>query len=470
VSSGAEGRRPTLLVVGLSRETAPVEVRERASLSEFAAGRLLRALRRTQAVDEALALSTCNRTEVYALVVPGEAAHAPRRIREMLSRETSISREELVQLGYDRRDGDAAEHLLGVVAGLNSTMLGEPEVVGQARAAGALAREEGTLGRVLEGLLRHAFAAGRRVRTETAIARGITSVSSVAVELARGLTGDLADRTALVIGAGEVASAVAHRLSSIGSGRLLIANRSPARAAALARQTGGRAIPLDALAEALRDADLVVCATAAASPLLTRRMLAEAGGRRAIVVLDLAVPRNVEPAAHDLPGVVLRDIDEIQRIAARNLDERRRELPRARSIVRAEVDHFQRWRDGLEAEPLLAALHRGAEEIRSRELDRALARSPEMSDAERLRLENVTRSLTTRLLHEPTERIRRATASDAGLAQLYELLSALGYRDPQPEPVISAWEPPEVATARRNGGRPRATPARSSSSFASRCA
>lgn len=235
MSAGAEARRATLLVVGLSRETAPVEARERASLGEAAARRLLRALRRTQAVDEALTLSTCNRTEVYALVAPSEAAQAPNRIREMLSRETSISREELLQLGYDRWDGDAVEQLLGVVAGLNSTVLGEPEVVGQARAAGALAREEGMLGRVLEGLLRHAFAAGRRVRTDTAIARGVISVSSVAVDLARGLTSDLAECSALVIGAGEVASAIAHRLSSIGTGRLLIANRSPARSAALAR-------------------------------------------------------------------------------------------------------------------------------------------------------------------------------------------------------------------------------------------
>ena len=241
-------------------------------------------------------------------------------------------------------------------------------------------------------------------------------MSSVAVDLARGLTGDLADRTALVIGAGEVASAVAHRLSCTGAGRLLIANRSPARAAALARQTGGRAIPLDALDEALHDAELVVCATGAPAPLVTRRMLTAARGPCPIVVLDLSVPRNVEPAAHDVPGVVLRDIDEIQQIAARNLDERRRELPRAWSIVRAEAEHFQRWRAGLEAEPLLAALHRDAEQIRRRELERALARSPEMRESERLRLEAVTRALTTKLLHEPSERIREAAASDTGLA------------------------------------------------------
>ena len=144
MSAATEARRATLLVVGLSHETAPVEVRERASLGEPATRRLLRALGRTPAVGEALALCTCNRTEVYALVAPGEVAQAPNRIREMLSRETSIYREELVQLGYDRTDRDAAEHLLGVVAGLNSTMLGEPEVVGQVRAAGAVAREEGT--------------------------------------------------------------------------------------------------------------------------------------------------------------------------------------------------------------------------------------------------------------------------------------------------------------------------------------
>jgi glutamyl-tRNA reductase len=441
VSANAGTGRGTLLVVGLSRGSAPVEVRERASLNEAAARRLLRALRDMQAVDEALALSTCNRTEVYALVGADEAVQAPNRIRELLSRETSISREELVQLGYRLCDGDAAEHLLGVVAGLSSTILGEPDVVGQARAWRALAREEGALGRVLDGLLRHAFAAGRRVRTETAIARGTTSVSSVAVELARGLIGDPAERPALVIGAGQVASGVARRLSSIGAGRLLIANRSAARAAALARQSGGRAISLDALSDALRDAELVICATAAPAPLVTRRMLAEASGRRTTLVLDLAVPRNVEPLVRDLPGVVLRDIDEIQRIAARNLDQRRRELPRAWSIVGAEAEHFQRWRCELEAEPLLAGLHRSAEQIRRREVERALARSPEISEAERLRLEAVTRSLTTKLLHEPGQRIREA--------------------------AISAGERPAAAPARRNGGHPAATLARS---HASRCA
>ena len=213
-----------------------------------------------------------------------------------------------------------------------------------------------------------------------------------------------------------------------------------------------------------------MCATGAPAPLVTRRMLTAARGPCPIVVLDLSVPRNVEPAAHDVPGVVLRDIDEIQQIAARNLDERRRELPRAWSIVRAEAEHFQRWRAGLEAEPLLAALHRDAEQIRRRELERALARSPEMRESERLRLEAVTRALTTKLLHEPSERIREAAASDTGLARLHELLDSLGYSDAPTEPAVSAWERPGAATARRNGGRPRATPGRSSSSFASRCA
>jgi glutamyl-tRNA reductase len=432
MSATADGTGATLLVVGLSRETAPVQIRERASLDALAAGRLLRSLRASGVADEAVALSTCNRTEVYAVVAAGRAADAPSMIRETLSCQTSISREELVQLGYVRFEKEAAEHLLGVVAGLNSTVLGEPEIVAQARAAVALAGREGMLGRLLEGLFSHGIAAGRRVRASTAIARGATSVSSVAVDLAEMLLEGLAGRSAVVIGAGKVAGAVTQRLAAAGVPRIVVANRSEAAAAALARGAGRRAASLGALGDEMRAADLVVCATRAPAPVVSRRMLAAAtrGRERRLVVLDLAVPRDVEPVAHDLPGVVLRDIDEIQRIAAANLDDRRHELPRAWSIVRAEAGRYESWRAGLEAEPLLTEVRRRAEEIRRRELDRVIARSRNLGEAELMRLDAVTRALIKRMLHEPTQRVRRAGGSAAGRAQLDALCELFGVDAP----------------------------------------
>jgi glutamyl-tRNA reductase len=420
VSNTAGALRETILVVGLSRETAPVHVRERASLDEAGARGLLRSLRATGDVDEAVALSTCNRTEVYAVVPAACGQAAPSIIREALYCQTSVAREELVQLGYVRFEEEAVEHLFGVVAGLNSTVLGEPEIVSQVRASVALAATEEMVGDLLRALFRQAAAAGRRVRGNTTISRGATSVSSVAVELAAALLDDLHGRRALVVGAGRVASAAAKRLADAGAREVVIANRSPRAGAALARRVGARSAPLTRLAEELAAADLVVCATGAPAPVVSRRVLEAAtrGRKRCLVMLDLAMPRDVEPAAHDLPGVVLRDIDGIQQIAATHLDERRRELPQAWSIVRSEARRFAESRVSPAAEPVVRELRRRAEAVRRGELDRMIACSPQLTDSELARLDEVTRSLVKKLLHEPTRRIRQAGCSPEGRARL----------------------------------------------------
>lgn len=420
MSSAADGFRETILVVGLSRETAPVHVRERASLDPAGARELLQSLRATAAVEEAVALSTCNRTEVYAVVPARWAQDAPSIIREALCGQTSIAREELVQLGYVRSDGEAVEHLFGVAAGLNSTVLGEPEIVAQLRAAVALAVAQQTVGELLRGVFQHALAAGRRVRATTTISRGATSVSAVAVDLGERLLDDLRGRRALVVGAGRVSAAAAKRLADAGAREIVVANRSLGSAVTLARRVGGEAAPLDRLTEEIAAADLVVCATGAPAPVVSRRMLADAtrGRERCLVVLDLAVPRDVEPAAHDVPGVVLRDIDEIQGIAATRLDERRRELPRAWSTVRSEARRFADWRLSLAAEPLLTELRRRAEDVRRSEVERLIARSPELTDAELERLDAITRAVVRKLLHEPTRQIRHAGRTHEGRARL----------------------------------------------------
>jgi glutamyl-tRNA reductase len=463
VTAGADGAGAALLVVGLSRETAPVHVRERASLDPPAARRVLDALRRSDVVREAVALSTCNRTEVYAAVAPADGDRAATVIRETVSGETSISREELCQLGYLRVQDAATEHLFGVIAGLNSTVLGEPEIVAQVRAAVALARESGMVSELLEGLFRHGLSAGRRVRGATAITRGATSVAAVAVDMADELVDAIDGRQALVVGAGKIAWAVAHRLVARGAGELVIANRSLAGARALAQRTGARAVTLAELGRELAAADLVVCATGAPAPVISRRMLATAGRSRrgGLVVLDLAVPRDVEPAARDLPRIVLRDIDEVQDIAAANRDGRRRALPHAWSIVRAEAARFAQWRCSLEGENLLADVRRRAEQIRQGELRRVLDGAPELGDAERARLDAVTRSLVNRLLHDPGHRIRAAGATPAGQAQL-RALAALLAGEPRPDGIMA--QAPTAGGRRWQRTRPHPPRATSSSS------
>jgi glutamyl-tRNA reductase len=449
LTAGVGGGGATLLVVGLSCETAPVHVRERASLDPAAARRVLAALRRSDRVREAVALSTCNRTEIYAAAAPGDLERAATLIRETVSRESSISPDELRRLGYVRIEEAATEHLFGVIAGLSSTVLGEPEIVAQVRAAVALARDAGTVCALLDGLFRHGLSAGRRVRGATAITRGATSVAAVAVDMAAELVGaiDGRQRQTLVLGAGRIAAAVAHRLADRGAGEVVIANRSFAGARALAARIHGRAADVAELADELAAADLVVCATGAPAPVISRRMLAAASRsrREALVVLDLAVPRDVDPAARDLPRVVLCDIDEVQDIAAANRDGRRRALPHAWSIVRAEAERFAQWRCSLAGEDLLAEVRRRAEEIRQGELRRLLDGATELSEAERSRLDAITRSLVNRLLHEPSRRIRAAGDTPTGQEQLRALAGLLVAGE--------AWPPAIMDQAPSAGGR-----------------
>jgi len=419
--------RGRLLVVGLSRKGAPLDALERASLRSHGARRVLRALRAGGPVEEAVALSTCNRTEIYAVVGAAPVADAIAAVRDILACHTRLSAHELVRLGYARVDEDAAEHFLAVVAGLDSAVLGEPEIVAQVRAAVALAGEEGTLGRVLMGLWNHGLAAGRRVRAGTSIARGAVSISAVAVDLAATMTEDLGASQTLVIGAGRIARAVAKRLDGRGARTIVVANRSLAAAEEIARDVGGRAVGLDALPDELAQADLVISATGAASHVVSQPMLARAVRERTsrTVVLDLAVPRDVEPAAGGIASVALCDLDEIHWIARDNLDDRRRELPQAWAIVRTEAERFNAWRSGLGAEPVLRALRRRAEEIRALEVGRARVESPD----ELARLDAATRSLVNKLLHEATSRIRQAGGTSAGRAQLESVSELLGFEN-----------------------------------------
>ncbi|MFL5875469.1 MAG: glutamyl-tRNA reductase [Solirubrobacteraceae bacterium] len=395
---------PRLVVLGLSHRTAPVGQREKAALHRDAAQSLVRSLVAHPEVAECATLSTCNRTEVYTVCEDAEAGAAA-TARDLVA-STRISAAELRCAQYARYDDDAARHLFRVAAGLDSMVLGESEVQGQVRSAAERAEGEGTVGALLRGLFRHALAAGRRVRRETGIGRGATSLSSVAVAIALRAHPDLSRCRVLVIGAGRMAAATGSALQRHGASAVAVANRSPSAARALAAQLDGRAAGIDMLEEELAQADIVVSSTEAPHVIVHREQVARALAsrpERPLALIDLAVPRDIDAHVSTLRGALLYDIDDLERAIEQGLGGRRRDVSRAERIVEGELARFRAWRSALAVTPTVASLHAHAEQIRRAEL----ARATRGLDAAQLRsLDALTRSLVTKLLHEPTLRLR----------------------------------------------------------------
>ena len=395
---------PRLLVLGLSHRTAPVGQREKAALDNHAARTLLRSLVGERGVAECAALATCNRTEIYAVCEDAEAGKAA-AARELVAC-TCISDAELRCAHYVLYDEQAARHLFRVAAGLDSMVLGESEVQGQVRAAAELAESEDTLGALLRGLFRQALVAGRRVRRETHVAHGATSLASVAVNVALQVFPDLGRRRVLVLGAGRMAAATGKALRHRGAQQLAVANRTLSAARELANGLGGRAARLDRLVEELEQADIVVSCTEAPHAIVRRDDVARALASRPtrpLALIDLAVPRDIEADVASLRGALLYDIDDLERAVRQGLDGRRRDLARAERILGDEVARFRAWRTALAVDPTVESLHAHAEQIRRAELARARRR---LDTTELERLDVITRSLVTKLLHEPTLRLR----------------------------------------------------------------
>jgi glutamyl-tRNA reductase len=330
-----------LVLLGLSHRTAGIEQRERASLSRPAARSVLSALRAHPGVRESAVLSTCNRIELLAVV--GDSARGEVALGQALVDHTRIDSRELRRATYTHRDERAVRHLFRVAAALDSMVVGESEIQGQVRAALELARDEGSLGALLEPALRAALAAGRRVRSETRLAEGAVSVSSVAVQLARTALGDLHRRRVLLIGAGRAAEATARALVGHGLREVVVANHTPATASRIATRFGGRAVGLDALVGELGTADVVISSTDAPHPVLDVETVAAAvtpERRQPLVLIDVAVPRDIDPRVQGLRGIRLHNIDDLKRAAEANLNGRRREAERAEVIVAEEARRF----------------------------------------------------------------------------------------------------------------------------------
>jgi glutamyl-tRNA reductase len=430
-----ESHEGVILVVGVSHQTAGLAARESVALDDPAARRVLHDLARQRGIREAVVLSTCNRTEIYALaasVVDGERA-----LRRALLERSSVGAATLDRSAYTLIERDAAEHLIRVASGLESAVLGETEIGGQVRAAARRALDEGLAGPVLGGLFQRALGAARRVRRTTGISAGATSVGSAVVDLIeRGTPATVAPRI-LLVGAGQLASSLAGPLAGIRGARLVIANRTLERAAELAGRHGAEAVGLDAIDRELATATAIVCTTDSPRPVLHARSLEQAlaGRPRTVEIIDLALPRDVEPAAATLRGVTLHDLDAVHDLVGRNLAVRRREAEAAAALVRAEAERLQVWRRELDVVPLLRAFWEQAESVRRRELARA---SSTLTADERERLERFSASLVRKLLHGPSERLREAsgTPGAAGHLESLRMLFALG--DAQPPANVVA--------------------------------
>jgi glutamyl-tRNA reductase len=404
-----------IVMIGLNHRTAPLAVLERVALQSDARPKALHDLRSRATLSEVVLLSTCNRTEVYAATERFHGAYGD--IRDFLCSLAGLAPEELELHVVSQHDEEAATHLFEVAAGLRSAVLGESEVLGQVRDAWMLAQREGTTRAALNLLFRRAVEVGKRARSETAIGRGTASVSHAAVEMAEERLGSLAGAKVVVVGAGDVGEATAVALASRGVADLVVANRTPQRGAALAGRVGGRVAATSNLGLELVGADVVVTCTGAEIPIIDHELMASAVAQRSarpLLVLDIAVPRDVEGSAADLPGVTLLDIEDLRDWADRGRQARAAEAGLVREIVAEEVDRYLDDASVREVAPILGALHDRAEHVRMAELARFQRRLSALDAKEREAVEALTRGLVAKLLRPPTVRLKEDAGTPRG--------------------------------------------------------
>ena len=409
-----------LIVAGLSHHTAPIEVRERVAVAAHETPHVLEELAHATSASELALLSTCNRTEVY--VVEGEGAAAP-GIWAQLSRRLGGDAD-AAAYGYIRRDREAAAHLYRVASGLDSMILGEAQIHGQVRDAWEASRS--TSGAILNRLFQSSLLVASRVRTETAVGRGAASVSSAAVQLAKKIFGSLNGRRAMVLGAGDMADLALECLVSEGVRTAIVANRTYERAVALAERHGAEALRYDECWAGLSDVDLVLCSTAAPHPIVARAQVEPAmrqRGDRPLCILDIALPRDVAADVGTLDNVFLYDLDDLRSVVATNLERRRQELPSAESVIAGEVELFWQWVAGLAAVPVLRTFRSQMNAVREDELARTMKKLAHLAPDDRAAVDLFSRALMNKFLHEPSVRLRAASANGHGLA----IVDALRY-------------------------------------------
>ena len=429
-----------LLLVGVSHRTAPVELRERLDFSAKGVDRALTTLAESPTYHETTIVSTCNRVELY--VCCDETETARMAIQQFLTTFHGISADQLAPNLYVKTGHEAVRHLFRVASGLDSLVVGEPQVLGQVKDAFALASQLGCTGTLLNKLFHSAFAVGKRVRTETALSEGAVSVSYAAVALAKKIFGSLKGRTILVLGAGEMGKLTAIHMQSHGIARLLIASRTAAHASALADSIGGTAIAWDSLNTAIAEADILITATGASTPIISRALIAQtmkARRQRPLFIIDIAVPRDVEPDAGELEEVFLYNIDDLQSVVQENLSKRGTEAAEAELIVSEEVSKFLGWLNSRGAVPTVVALRHRFESVRQSELRRLEPKLASLPPEARARVDEITRLIVEKLLINPTEQLKSISDAEtvAAYSDALNRLFGLSSEDPADDGTLT---------------------------------
>ena len=414
-----------LLLVGASHRTAPVELRERLDFSSRGLDAAVRALAGRQSAAEAVVISTCNRAELY--VVCEQPTDAVDDLVRFIADFHHLPAEQIRPHLYSHIDHEVARHLFRVSSGLDSMVVGEPQILGQIKEAYSVATTVQTAGPLLNKLFHWAFGVGKRVRSETALAEGAVSVSFAAVTLAKKIFGDLNGRRVLVVGAGEMGKLTAIHLKAQGVAAVVITSRTLAHAQQLAEEVGGTVAAWDTLPQALLDSDIVITSTGSSKPILSKAQVKDAvpaSRTRPLFVIDIAVPRDVDPRAAEIEQVFLYNIDDLQSIVRENLQKRGHEVSRAEQIVEEEVSKFATWHRSREAVPTIVALRQRFEAVRRSELERLEPKLSSLPPEARSRVEEVTRLIIEKLLLQPTEQLKRTDDSER-VAQYTEALTRL---------------------------------------------
>jgi glutamyl-tRNA reductase len=416
-----------LLLLGLNHATAPLAVRERVAFSASGAERAIEALRAKFPGAEVAILSTCNRVELYV----AREVHGHPRGEEMigfLAESHGVDAAEFAKNLYQKTDKDVVAHLFTVASSLDSMVLGETQIIGQVRECYELAQSKGTVGGVLNPLFQRAIAVGKEVLTATSIADGRVSVASVAVDYAKQIFDSFHDKCVLSIGAGKMAQLVLQSFAGLTPGRLMICNRSAEKAAALAKRFGGEALGFDKLSEHLVAADIVVSSTGAEHPIITAAQIAslrKARRYRPLFLIDIALPRDVEAAVGDLENVYLYNIDDLQQVVSGTMEQRKEAVEAARAIVAKQVDAFLAWNRAREMGPMIERLSGRYHKLAQEELARTLNKMPDISDAERAHLEELTRRIVNKLLHDPISMLRSSEGMHGGASQYLHAMERL---------------------------------------------
>ncbi|HWR58331.1 MAG TPA: glutamyl-tRNA reductase [Thermodesulfovibrionales bacterium] len=397
----------SILVVGLNHKTADVEVREKLAFNGDKLNEGLHKLRSLPGIDEAMILSTCNRVELYSTVKePGEAVE---EVKTFLSQFHGLSREALEKALYLYKDRDAVRHVFRVGSSLDSMVVGEPQILGQLKDAFEFSLEKKTTGILLNRLMKKTISVAKRIRTETKIAENAVSISFAAVELARKIFTDLEEKSFMLLGAGEMAELAAKHMMSFGVKNVVVANRTFERGCELAKELCGRAVEFrDFLYEAVH-ADIIVCSTGASTYVLRKEDMQKVMKERKqkpVFIIDISVPRNIDPEINDLDNVYLYDVDDLQGVVETNISERNKEAEKAEAIIIEEIDSFQRWMSSLDSVPTVVALRNKAESIKKEEMERLINKFPELGEKERKAIEYMASAITNKLIHPPTVALR----------------------------------------------------------------